>query len=129
MGSVATWLDGKEEETVQGSRKSADCRYQKGDAGAAIGEVSPRRSEIPSRAGRQTTSQLTLGPVPVGALPTLGGEVSVVQNHVEQRFINPDATVVFNKSKLTKAIHKETNAGPGSADHFRKSFLGDLRNQ
>ena len=115
--------DEKKEETVQGSRKSADCRYQKGDAGAAIGEVSPRRSEIPSRAGRRTTHQAAPEPVLVVALPTPGGGGSVVQNHVEQRFMNPDATVVFNKSKLTKAIHKETNAGPGSADHFRKSFL------
>jgi hypothetical protein len=54
---------------------------------------------------------------------------SVVQNHIEQRFMNPDAAVVFNKSELAKAIHKETNAGPGGANHFRKSFLGDLRNQ
>ena len=43
--------------------------------------------------------------------------------------MNPDATVIFNKAELAKAIHEEANAGPGSADHFRQGFLGDLRNQ
>jgi hypothetical protein len=43
--------------------------------------------------------------------------------------MNPDATVVFNKAELAKAIHEETNAGPSGADHFRQSFLADLRNQ
>jgi hypothetical protein len=127
---VSICQDEEEEETIQASRKSADCRHQKRDGGAAIGEVSPRRSQIPSRAGRRTTSQLALRPVPVGApTETLGGEGSVVQNHIEQRFMNPDATVVFNKPELTKTVHKETNTGPGGANHFRKSFLGDLRNQ
>jgi hypothetical protein len=57
--SVSIWLDEEEEETVQGSRKSPDCRHQKGDGGAAIGEVSPRRSEIPNCAGRQRARSLT----------------------------------------------------------------------
>jgi hypothetical protein len=56
-------------------------------------------------------------------------EASVVENHIEQRFMNADATVVFDKAQLAKAIHKETDAGPSGADHFRKSFLGDLWNQ
>jgi hypothetical protein len=42
--------------------------------------------------------------------PTGGGEDSVVQNHIEQRFMNPDATVVFNKAELAKAIHEEADA-------------------
>jgi hypothetical protein len=42
--------------------------------------------------------------------------------------MNPDATVVFNKSKLAKAIHEEADAGPSGADHFCQSFLCDLRN-
>ena len=79
--------------------------------------------------GHSLPVMFILRPVPVGAPTTLGGEDSVVQNHIEQRFMNPDATVVLNKAQLTKAIHKETNAGPSGADHFRKSFLGDLRNQ
>jgi hypothetical protein len=42
--------------------------------------------------------------------------------------MNPDATVVFNKSKLAKAIHEEADAGPSGADPFCQSFLCDLRN-
>jgi hypothetical protein len=53
----------------------------------------------------------------------LGGLDSIVQNDVEQRLMNPDATVVFNKAELAKAIHEETNAGPSGADHFpRKEY-------
>ena len=60
---------------------------------------------------------------------TLGGEDSVVQNHIEQRFMNPDAAVILNKAELAKAIHEEANTRPGGADHFCQSFLRDLRNQ
>jgi hypothetical protein len=35
---------------------------------------------------------------------------SVVQNDVEQRPMNPDATVVFNKAELAKAVHEEAHA-------------------
>jgi len=59
----------------------------------------------------------------------LGGLDSIVQNDVEQRSMNPDATVVFNKAELAKAIHEEANAGPSGTDHFRQCFLRDLRNQ
>jgi hypothetical protein len=38
---------------------------------------------------------------------------SIVQNHVEQRFMNPDATVVFNKAELAKAIHEEADRVSG----------------
>ena len=51
--------------------------------------------------------------IPGGAHPhttAFGGEDSIVQNHVEQRFMNPDATVVFNKAELGKAIHEEADA-------------------
>ena len=34
----------------------------------------------------------------------------VVQNDVEQRPVNADATVVFNKAQLAKAIHEEADA-------------------
>ena len=43
--------------------------------------------------------------------------------------MNADATVVLNKTQLTKAVHEEADAGSGGADHFRQGFLGDLRNQ
>jgi hypothetical protein len=56
------------------------------------------------------------------------GEASVVQNHIEERLMNPNAAVVFNKAELAKAIHEEANAGPGGADHLGQSFLRDLRN-
>jgi hypothetical protein len=48
-----------------------------------------------------------------GAAGSIGGGAkkdSIVQNHIEQRFMNPDATVVFNKAELAKAIHEEADA-------------------
>ena len=54
---------------------------------------------------------------------------SVVQDHIEQRFMNPDATVVFDKAVVAKAVHEEADAGPSGADHFRQGFLGDRWNQ
>jgi hypothetical protein len=52
-----------------------------------------------------------------------------VQYHIEQRFMNPDATVVLNKTEPAKAIHEEADAGPGGPDHLCQSFLRDLWNQ
>jgi hypothetical protein len=43
--------------------------------------------------------------------------------------MNPDATVVLDKTELAKAIHEEAYAGPGGPDHFRQSFLGDPGDQ
>jgi hypothetical protein len=43
--------------------------------------------------------------------------------------MNPDATVVFDKAELAKAIHEEADAGPGGPDHFRQCFLGDPGDQ
>jgi hypothetical protein len=40
----------------------------------------------------------------------------IVQNHIEQRLIDPDAAIVFNKAELAKSIHEEAHAGPGGAD-------------
>jgi hypothetical protein len=51
-----------------------------------------------------------------------------VQDCIEQRFVNPDTAVVFNKSQLTEAIHEEADPGPRGTNHFRQSFLCDLRN-
>ena len=39
-----------------------------------------------------------------------GGEHSIVQNHVEQRFMDRDATVIFNKAEFAEAIHEEADA-------------------
>ena len=52
-----------------------------------------------------------------------------MQNDVEQRPMNPDATVVFNEAELAKAIHEEARARPGGADHFCLSFLRGLGDQ
>ena len=52
-----------------------------------------------------------------------------MQDHIEQRLVNSDATVVFDKAELAEAVHEETDAGPGGADHFRQGFLRDLRNE
>ena len=54
---------------------------------------------------------------------------SVVQNDVEQRLMNPDASVIFNKTELAKSIHEEADAGPRGPNHVRQRFLRDLRNQ
>src|ERR1022692_618539 len=53
----------------------------------------------------------------------------IVQNHIKQRLMDPDATVVFNKAELAKAIHEEADAGAGGADHLRQRLLRDLGNQ
>ena len=52
-----------------------------------------------------------------------------MEDHIEQRLMNPDAPVVFNKAVLTKAVHKETDAGAGGPNHFRQGFLSDVGNQ
>jgi hypothetical protein len=43
-----------------------------------------------------------------------------MQNLVQQGFMYPDAPVVFNKAKIAKVIHEETESGPCCVDHFRK---------
>jgi hypothetical protein len=48
--------------------------------------------------------------VPWNTATRLGDPDSVVQNDVEQRPVYADATVVFNKAELAKAIHEEANA-------------------
>ena len=40
----------------------------------------------------------------------------IVQNHIEQRPLDPDAAVVINEAELAKSIHEEAHAGPGGAD-------------
>src|ERR1022692_956453 len=53
----------------------------------------------------------------------------IVQNHIEQRLMDPDATVVFNKAELAKAIHEEADTGAGGADHLCQSLLRDGRDE
>ena len=52
-----------------------------------------------------------------------------MENHIEKRFMDPDATLVFNQTKIAKAIHEEAHAGACGADQLRQSFLRDWRNQ
>ena len=53
----------------------------------------------------------------------------IVQNHIHQRLIDADATVVFNKAELAKAIHEEADTGAGCADHLCQSLLRDGRDE
>ena len=49
-----------------------------------------------------------------------------MENHIEQRLMDPDATLVFNvfdQSKVAKAIHEEADGGTSGADHLCQSFL------
>jgi hypothetical protein len=59
--------------------------------------------------GHSSTGLIRPAPDP-GRSADADGEDSIVKNHVEQRFMNPDATVVFNKAELAKAIHEEADA-------------------
>ena len=42
----------------------------------------------------------------------------IVKNHIEQRFMHPDAAVVLNKTQFAEAIHEEADAGPRRPDHL-----------
>jgi hypothetical protein len=53
----------------------------------------------------------------------------IVQNHIDQRLMDPDATVVFNKAELTKAIHEKADTGAAGADHLCQSLLRDGRDE
>jgi hypothetical protein len=65
----------------------------------------------------------------VGGAPVILLSEVVVQNHVEQRFMNPDPLVVLDKAQLAEAIHEEADTRPGGADHVCQRFLGDLRDE
>ena len=49
----------------------------------------------------------------------------IVQHDVKQGFVDTNASVVVDESKLAKAVHKEADAGARGADHLGKGFLGD----
>jgi hypothetical protein len=63
---------------------------------ASDGTVEKASAVLAHPSGRSSTS-------PDSSCP---GEDLVVQNHIEQRFMNPDAAVILNKAELTKAIHE-----------------------
>src|ERR1035437_2188518 len=64
----------------------------------------------------------------LGTFGAILGEL-IVQDYIDQRFLNPDAAVVTDKPELAKAIHEEADAGPGGADHLCQSLLRDGRNE
>ena len=49
----------------------------------------------------------------------------IVEDDVEQGFVDADAAVVLDEAELAKAVHEEADAGAGGADHFGEGFLGD----
>src|ERR1035441_5489451 len=53
----------------------------------------------------------------------------IVLNHIDQRPMDLDATVVFDKAELAKAIHEETDTGAGGANHLCQSLLRDGRDE
>src|ERR1035437_8570783 len=53
----------------------------------------------------------------------------IVQNHVEQSLMRPNAAVVINKAELAETIHEVVDARSRGADHFRETFLRYLGNQ
>jgi hypothetical protein len=53
----------------------------------------------------------------------------IEQDHIEQRLIYLDAAVVTDKTELAKAVHKEADMRPSGANHIRKRFLRNGRNE
>jgi len=53
----------------------------------------------------------------------------VVENHIQQRLMHPDAALVFDEAKLAKAVHKKADTRTSGADHFRQRFLSDRGDQ
>jgi hypothetical protein len=51
----------------------------------------------------------------------------IEQDHVKQRFMHLNATVIAYKSKLAKAVHEEAHSGTGCADHICQRLLRDRR--
>ena len=49
----------------------------------------------------------------------------VVEDDVEQGFVDADAAVVVDEAQFAEAVHEEADAGAGGADHFGEGFLGD----
>jgi len=53
----------------------------------------------------------------------------VEQDHIKKRLMYLDPAVITYESERTKAIHKEADTGPGSADHFRQCLLRNRRDK
>src|ERR1700723_1737463 len=53
----------------------------------------------------------------------------IMQNNIQERFVNPNSVAVFDKAELAKAVHEEADPGPRCPDHLRQGLLRDLWNQ
>src|ERR1017187_10244555 len=53
----------------------------------------------------------------------------IVQNHIDQRPMDLNATVVFDKAEFAKAIHEEADTGTSGPDHLCQSLLRDGRDE
>ena len=47
----------------------------------------------------------------------------LVQNHVQQGFMDFEFSVVFDKAQLAEFVHEEADARSRGADHLRQHFL------
>src|ERR1700675_4191400 len=54
--------------------------------------------------------------------------VLIVQDDVNERAMNLEGTVVFDKAETPELVHEEADSRSGSADHLRQHLLTDLRN-
>ncbi len=52
----------------------------------------------------------------------------LVQDNREQRLVNFDFPVVFDKAHLPELVHEQIHPSAGCADHFRQHFLRDFLN-
>src|SRR3954469_1691287 len=46
-----------------------------------------------------------------------------LQDHVQQRFVNFELSVVFDETQLAELVHEKAHAGSGRADHLCQHFL------
>jgi hypothetical protein len=51
---------------------------------------------------------------------------SVVQDHVQQRAVDAQTTVVFDEPYLAEFVHEKADPRTGSADHLGQRFLAWL---
>lgn len=50
----------------------------------------------------------------------------VVQNHIDQRAVHMEPSVVVYEPQFSELVHEETDPGPGRADFLGEYFLADL---
>ena len=53
----------------------------------------------------------------------------IVQNHIQQGSVDPDATVILDKAEFAEPVHEKAHSRPCRSNHFRECLLRDLGNQ